>query len=624
MSDLQLYDLLKKMVVQRSEEKAKRYADSKLLISAVLSPIENALKNGWSGEADYRKHANHVITAWLAIRKNIQVAPSRFPAGTLFQEFSLSLHRQAMELMPEHLAFDLGVCLEDKFISGQHPFWSGFLEKAILRPCELYSDDLMAGALLPIESALHSFDDYIDTMHAAPSATLLDLGLAAVSLALLPFLLRETATKSGAQDAQSISLLAFRAFRAAFDDAIKVPEVEDETPGLLRRAREDFDKEIEAAAFNIDFRTRGTTGVFLRPLSALFPSHEAEIREVWECLWLARATEMCAKDAVFDVEADVLNRDHTPASVWAEDFGAGSPEWCRRINALYERYLSLWRASGPNGFPAGLVAEVESRIHKNRFLIESILPHKGVSKPKGFEKLKRIYMVGSGKGGVGKSTVSWLIANSLRDLGWRIGVIDADIWGPSQDILFKRKGGVSFKGDEIVPEEKDGITVVTLGQFVAQSDAILLRSVMAANLLKRMALSVRWPELDYLVIDLPPGASDIHIQLCSIFPQAEIILVTLAQPLAIADTSRAMTIYSGLNKKVRGVVLNMTDMTCANCGEGNSLGDSSFESGGNGLKGVPVLSRLPFDIRLVTEHGKAGGSERLRESVADLAKTLIS
>lgn len=624
-------ELFCRMSVERSEKKAERYADTKRLISAVFAPVEETFNNGIY-PAGYGAHVESVIGAWREVRKQLPMTPPRFPSGVLFQEFSFRLRSQAAAILPEDTAFDLGAWLEDKFIAGKHPFWSGFLERAVLKPCGIEPDYVMPGALLPIEGSIHALDDYIDTKHATPSASIMEVGLTAACLVLLPVLFKDVVKDSGDANSTDIAREAFGCFCSALDGAVSVPEIEDETPGLLRQAKADFEKEIEAAAFNINSRTRGTTGVFLSPLSALCPDKAERIKSVWEALWLARASEMCAKDAVFDVEADILNQDHTPASVWAEDFGVGSPEWCRRIDALYKRYLGLWRASASEraSFPPDLTREVENKLYKNRFLIDALLPGKEQTMPPGLKGLKNIYMVGSGKGGVGKSTVAWLIANGIRNLGHRVGVIDADIWGPSQDILFRRKTAVSFNGDELVPEEKDGVTVVTLGQFVAQNDAILLRSVMAANLLKRMALSVRWPDLDYLIIDLPPGASDIHIQLCSIFPEAEIILVTLAQPLAIADTSRAMTIYTGLNKKVRGLILNMTEMTCSNCGGSNELGNSSWDNNvkNHPLGGLPLLARLPFDITLAThENGPqdaANESLRIRQSVETLSRSMVS
>ncbi|MCF6157635.1 MAG: hypothetical protein E3K32_03470 [wastewater metagenome] len=624
-----IHEVLHMLVTHRSPEKPKRYSLVKTFLSTLLPMIGDSVENDGKQGNRYYELVHGIVGVLQSVRNDSTTAPVRFPSEALFQEFALALYTHSDRMLFEEYVFTLAAWFENKFTGGKHPFWAVFLDRAVLKPCNISSEKIVPLVFMPVESVVHALDDYIDTAHAAPSESMLDMGLTTLSLVLMPRLFQSAAGITGYEDIHDVSVNTFKSFTGAFQNTIQVPQVEDETPRMIREARGDFDREIDAAMYNINFRTKGTTGAFLSPLVSLLPEHAERITKVWDSLWLARATEMCAKDAVFDVEADILNRDHTPASAWAEDFGVGTPEWCKRIDVLFERYLTLFSASFLNHsvLPVDLVTEVKNKVHKNRFMTEALVSKKCINLPAGLTKLKKVYMIGSGKGGVGKSTVSWLIANKLRDSGRRVGVIDADIWGPSQDILFGGKSKVSFDGLDLVPCTEGGLTLVTLGQFVARSDAILLRSSMAANLIKRMALSVRWPEIEYMVIDLPPGASDIHIQLCSVFPEAEIILVTLAQPLALADTSRTVNIYKGLNKKIKGYVLNMTDITCSRCGEGNALGNPFVE----GFKGlmpdeIPLLARLPFDNRLIRCHtGRLdGGRDGLEDAMSTLTRDLMS
>lgn len=567
---------LDRMVAERPTSKATRHRAVELLVGLVAEAEPAA-----------------VVEAWQVTRKRHPGGPPRFPREALCQGFAVALVRSGV---PEAAAFDLAAWLEEKFSAGKHACWSLFLDRTLLRPLGVPAE-LLTEVVLPLEGMLHVFDDYIDTQAASPTTDLMDLGLGSLLLAVLP---RLVAARAG--DAAT-ARAACHALAEAIEEVLDVPRIEDDTPHAMAAAPGD----LGPATRNIDGRTRATTGVFLRPLMALLPEQAPVLQAAWTSLWLVRATEMCMKDAVFDVEADLLNQDHTPASVWATWHGAGSPAWCGQIAQLFAHYLRLWneQAETRASLPAGLVRAAESHLHRNRFLVESIETSAQSGLPAGLRGVRRIFMVAAGKGGVGKSTVSWLLTHALRQRGHRVGVIDADIWGPSQNLLFRRSSAVAFEGDAVVPTEVDGITVVSLGQFVNTQDAILLRSTLAASLLARFAHAVRWPAIDYLVIDLPPGASDVHIQLCQLFPEAEIVLVTLEQPLAVADTARALSIYAALNKKVAGLVMNMTAVTCECCNHTTALGSCVEGWDDLALSRLPLLAKLPYDPRLA---GRSGGA----------------
>lgn len=616
---MRIEETLAVMIRQRPTVKLER---AKLVAQLALGLVS---KPGASAE-DQLRRLRAIVESWQVLQRTVANRPPAIPSQAEFQDLGMLLHHVSDGVVSEELAFDLAAWLEAKFTSGKHPCWARFLDNTVGRPLGL-DRELMPMILLPIEASVHVFDDYIDSVSSTPSHDAHDCGLGAVAITMLPLLLRKAAQAHGAP--ASNGDLAWAAYCGSVEEVLRVPAIEDESPARLRAARGDLRREAEAGAFNIDSRGHATTRLFMATLTALLPQRK-DVADAWAMLRVSRVMEMCAKDAVFDVEADILNADHTPASVWAEDFGVGSPEWAKRISALLGLYLDRWSAllAERGTLPASLVAAIESRIQKNRFLIESLVGD-ALERPAGLRAGVKIYMVGSGKGGVGKSTVTWLLANTLRDRGLKVGVVDADIWGPSQDLLFGRSGSVSFAGLDVVPAECDGVTVVSLGQFVDPNDAILLKSVMAARLLKRLALGVRWPQVDALLVDLPPGGSDIHIQLRGIFPEAEVVLVTLGQPLAMADTSRALTIYSVLGQKVSGLVMNMKMASCPSCGSVMQLGASLSKTSADGeaLGALPLLAELPFDARLSALGGVQGapwrGDGALAKAMAGLTARLL-
>ncbi len=621
------------MATARPSGKLQRYQAVELLVGlATAPPIGSA--HGEDFELQHVQNVRRVLRAWTACKALVRGAPTSFPRDPVFQNFAIALHEGAQEALPRELAFAFAAWLEEKFSAGKHSCWSLFLESALLQPLGIPAQ-VLPEILLPLEAMLHVFDDYIDSQSSLPHHDLMDIGLGLSVLSILPLLAAKVAGVGRAATAWS-------ALAEAIAQILRVPQIENDTREELQAAYPDLEAEVEVAAFNIDARTRATTSVFLAPLAAMLPENAAELERAWETLWLVRAAEMCMKDAVFDIEADQLNCDHTPASVWADRLGVTTPQWHARIEALFSRYMNLWESQVRlhAELPAAFVSSAEARFHRNRFLLQSLRPsalgdfalhdlplhdlplhdlaRRGL--PVGLRGTKKVFMVAAGKGGVGKSTVSWLLATSLRNRGNRVGVIDADIWGPSQNLLFQRSTSVSFEGETVVPLEIDGITVVSLGQFVGSKDALLLRSSMAANLLTQFAREVQWPAVDYLVIDLPPGASDVHIQLCELFPEAEILLVTLEQELALADTSRALTVYEMLNKRVCGMVLNMTTMACCDCGFVNTLGAKIDDWAALPLSRIPVLARIPFDARL-TNHAALSPDE---DPVGDVIDALTT
>lgn len=182
--------------------------------------------------------------------------------------------------------------------------------------------------------------------------------------------------------------------------------------------------------------------------------------------------------------------------------------------------------------------------------------------------VKNIIAVASGKGGVGKSTVAVNLAIALANTGASVGLIDADIFGPSIPIMFGEKKGQPLgekvgNRDMILPLEKYGVKILSIGFFVNQEDALVWRGPMASNALKQLIVDALWGPLDYLLIDLPPGTSDIHLTLMQTVPVTGAVIVTTPQDVALADVIKGVNMFRGksVDVPVLGIIENMAWFT---------------------------------------------------------------
>ncbi len=236
-------------------------------------------------------------------------------------------------------------------------------------------------------------------------------------------------------------------------------------------------------------------------------------------------------------------------------------------------------------------------------------------------RVKNIVAVASGKGGVGKSTVSANLAIALSKQGYRTGIVDADIYGPSIPMMFDVVDAKPKVKDEngqqwIIPVEKYGVKVLSIGFFVDSSQALIWRGPMASNALKQLLNETDWGELDYLVIDLPPGTGDIQLTLAQDFNISGIAVVTTPQEVALADARKALSMFN--TDKIRipilGLVENMSYFTPA------ELPDNKYyifgREGGKQLAettGVPFLGAIPL-VQSICESGDRGTPITLDES----------
>ncbi len=236
-------------------------------------------------------------------------------------------------------------------------------------------------------------------------------------------------------------------------------------------------------------------------------------------------------------------------------------------------------------------------------------------------KIKNIVAVASGKGGVGKSTVAANLAIALAKQGFKTGIIDADIYGPSIPLMFdvvdaKPKVKEEHGQQWIIPVENYGVKVLSIGFFVDPSQALIWRGPMASNALKQLLNETEWGELDYLVMDLPPGTGDIQLTLAQDFNISGIIVVTTPQEVALADARKALSMFN--TDKIRipilGLVENMSYFTPA------ELPDSKYyifgREGGKKLaetSGVPLLGEIPL-VQSICESGDDGAPITLNEA----------
>ena len=220
--------------------------------------------------------------------------------------------------------------------------------------------------------------------------------------------------------------------------------------------------------------------------------------------------------------------------------------------------------------------------------------------------VRNIIAVGSGKGGVGKSTTAVNLALALAAEGLAVGVLDADVYGPSVPMMLGLSGRPdSPDGKSIEPMRAHGIEAMSIGLLVDQDTPMIWRGPMATSALTQLLTDTRWGDLDVLVVDLPPGTGDIQLTMAQKIPVAGAVIVTTPQDIATLDARKALKMFEKLDIAVLGLVENMAVHVCSNCGHTEHV----FGEGGAGRMsaqyGVPVLGSLPLEIGIRVQ-GDAG------------------
>jgi ATP-binding protein involved in chromosome partitioning len=207
---------------------------------------------------------------------------------------------------------------------------------------------------------------------------------------------------------------------------------------------------------------------------------------------------------------------------------------------------------------------------------------------------KNVIAVGAGKGGVGKTTVAVNLAIALAKAGSRVGILDGDIYGPNVPIMMGLSAQLESDGDKIRPAERYGIQVVSIGFMTKDEAPVIWRGPMLHTAIRQFFHDVAWRDLDYLIIDMPPGTGDVALSLAQTVPVAGAIVVTTPQQVSLADSRRAVRMYEKLNIETLGVIENMSYYECPSCHhEANIFGHGGGESMAEQM-GVPFLGRLPI------------------------------
>ena len=249
----------------------------------------------------------------------------------------------------------------------------------------------------------------------------------------------------------------------------------------------------------------------------------------------------------------------------------------------------------------------------------------GPMKPAG---VQRILAIGSGKGGVGKSTVSSNLAVALARAGRKVGLLDADIYGPSQPrMMGVNKRPASPDGKTIIPLHAHGVTLMSIGFMMEEGKAVVWRGPMLMGALQQMLGQVEWGELDVLLVDLPPGTGDVQLTLCTKSELSGAIVVSTPQDVALIDARKAIDMFNTLKTPVLGMIDNMSLFVCPDCGSEHEI----FGHGGVAAEAakmeVPLLGSLPIDLdtRLSGDGGTpvAAGDGPMAQAYACIAEGLI-
>ncbi|MBT5353702.1 MAG: Mrp/NBP35 family ATP-binding protein, partial [Flavobacteriales bacterium] len=278
----------------------------------------------------------------------------------------------------------------------------------------------------------------------------------------------------------------------------------------------------------------------------------------------------------------------------------------------------------------------EKAIIKVNFSVIQQEKKTNIIKGKEIPGVKNIIAISSGKGGVGKSTITANLAVALSDLGYKVGVVDADIYGPSMHIMFDLEGSVpesiEINGkSKIKPLENYGVKLLSIGFFAQSQQAVVWRGPMASKALNQLIWDANWGELDYLLIDLPPGTGDIHLSLVQSIPVTGAVVVSTPQAIALADAKKCVNMFQleTINVPVLGIVENMAYFTPEELPN-----NKYYIFGKEGAKGlaeqmnIDLLAEIPLvqSVREASDIGRPAvlqGSTDVAISLSNLAKKVI-
>jgi len=277
-----------------------------------------------------------------------------------------------------------------------------------------------------------------------------------------------------------------------------------------------------------------------------------------------------------------------------------------------------------------LASEIKTRVEGNPAIEQAnvhisskIVPHKVQEDLKPLPSIANIIAVGSGKGGVGKSSTAFNLALALKAEGARVGLLDADIYGPSIPSMLGVSGQPATDGEHIIPKEAHGLKVMSIGFLVDEESAMIWRGPMVTSALQQLLGDTAWGPLDYLVIDLPPGTGDIQLTLAQKIPVAGAVIVTTPQDIALLDARRAINMFSKVDVPVLGVVENMSTHICTACGHEEAIfGHGGGEQMAKDFE-VPLLGRLPLSMEICSALDE-GVPTVIKDAASPMAKAYSS
>ena len=314
-------------------------------------------------------------------------------------------------------------------------------------------------------------------------------------------------------------------------------------------------------------------------------------KKVWELLQGIRFPGMSRDIVSFGfVDGVEVEGDHVEVRLLITSH---NPQLAETVRSDVERALS----------DSGLAGSYEVVLKSSIPVSES---QQAVSQaPDLIPHVQHVVAVASGKGGVGKSTVAANLAVSLATLGYRVGLLDADIYGPSMPMMFGITERPVVENERLMPFEKYGIKVMSLGFILDVDTPVIWRGPMVVRAVEQMLGDVEWGPLDYLVVDLPPGTGDAQLTLSQKVPLSGAVIVSTPQDIALIDARKGLAMFQKVNVPVLGIVENMSSFVCPHCGEATDV----FKRGGAEQTASELessfLGRIPLDPAIVAG-GDAG------------------
>ncbi len=268
---------------------------------------------------------------------------------------------------------------------------------------------------------------------------------------------------------------------------------------------------------------------------------------------------------------------------------------------------ALRSVSGVKDIDVQMTANVRSTFSPDKKMIQGI---------------KNVISVASGKGGVGKSTVSVNLAVSLAKTGASIGLMDADIYGPNIPLMVGLSGKPKIEGNRMIPSEKYGVKVMSMGFLVPEDQPLIWRGPMLHGAIQQFLADVMWGDLDYLIVDLPPGTGDVQLSLSQIVPMTGSVFVTTPQAVSLQDVRKGIAMFQKVRVPILGLIENMSYFICSHCHERTEI----FSHGGGKLAaeklGIKFLGEIPIDTR-VREGGDMGKPIVIQEPDSEVSQRFL-